>query len=64
MEKPNPTKPKSLDELASADREVCVALAGLKVIFHTPTLISRKFKANAFSAYFGREFCLLLFLHI
>jgi len=54
-EKPNPIKPKSLDELASADREVCVALAGLKVVFHTPTLISREFKANALSAYFGRE---------
>ena len=54
-EKPNPTKPKSQDELASADREVCVALVGLKVIFHTPTLISGEFKANAFSAYFGRE---------
>ena len=54
-EKPNPTKPKSLDELASADREVCVALAGLKVIFHTPTLICREFKVDALSAYFGRE---------
>jgi len=63
-EKPNHTKPKSLDELASADREVCVALVGLKVIFHTPTLISREFKANALSAYFGREPRLLLFLHI
>jgi len=54
-EKPNPTKPKSLDELSSADREVCVALAGLKVVFHTPTLISREFKADALSAYFGME---------
>jgi len=52
---PNPTKPKSLDELASADREVCVVLASLKVIFHTPTLISLEFKANALSAYFGKE---------
>ena len=54
-EKPNPTKPKCLDELASADRGVCTALTGLKVIFHTPTLIAREFKANALSAYFGRE---------
>jgi len=54
-EKPNPTKPKSLDELSSADREVCVALAGLKIVFHTPTLISREFKADALSAYFGME---------
>jgi len=63
-EKPKHTKPKSLDELASADREVCVALAGLKVIFHTPTLISHEFKADALSAYFGREVRLLLFLNI
>ena len=53
-EKPNLTKPKSLDELSSADREVCVALAGLKIIFHTSTLIAREFDANALSAYFGR----------
>ena len=58
-EKPNPTKPKSLDELSSADREVCVALAGLKIIFHTSTLIAREFDANALSAYFGRETCTL-----
>ena len=32
-----------------------MALAGLKVVFHTPTLISLEFKANALSAYFGRE---------
>jgi len=62
--KPNRTKPKLLDELASADREVCVVLAGLKVIFHTPTLISCEFMADALSAYFGREPRLLLFLHI
>ena len=54
-EKPNPTKPKSLDELSSADREVCVALAGLKIVFHNSTLIAREFDANALSAYFGRE---------
>jgi len=54
-EKPNPTKPKSLDELAFADKEVYVALAGLKFIFHTRTLISHEFKADALSAYFGRE---------
>ena len=30
-------------------------MAGLKVVFHTPTLISHEFKANALSAYFGRE---------
>ena len=54
-EKPNLTKPKSLDELSSADREVCLALAGLKIVFHTSTLIAREFDANALSAYFGRE---------
>jgi len=54
-EKPNPTKPKSLDELSSADREVCVALVGLKIVFHTSTLIAREFDANALSTYFGRE---------
>jgi len=53
--KPNPTKPKSLDELSSADRELCVALASLKIVFHTSTLIAREFDANTLSAYFGRE---------
>jgi len=48
-------KPKSLDELPSADREVCVALAGLRVVFSTLKLIACEFNANDLFEYFGRE---------
>jgi len=60
MEKPNLTKPKSLDELSFADKEVCVALADLKIVFHTLTLIACEFNASALSTYFST--CLLRFL--
>jgi len=48
-------KPKSLDELTSADREVCVALAGPGVVFSTVKLIACEFNADALSEYFGRN---------
>ena len=53
-EKPKLLKPKSLDELTSADREVCKALAGLGVVFSTAKLIACEFNADALSGYFGR----------
>jgi len=42
-------KPKSLDELFSADRGVCEALASLKIIFNTLQLIACE------RAYISRE---------
>jgi len=55
-EKPNLTKAKSLDELSFADREVCVALADQKIVFHTLTLIACEFNASGLSTYFGRNY--------
>ena len=55
VEKPKLLKPKSLDELTFADREVCVALAGLGVVFSTVKLIACEFNANALSEYLGRK---------
>jgi len=52
-EKPKLTKPKALDELASADREVYKALAGLGVVFDTAKLIANEFNAHTLSTYFG-----------
>ena len=54
-EKPKLLKPKSLDELTSADREVCAALVGLGVVFSTAKLIACEFHADALSGYFGRK---------
>ena len=54
-ENPKLTKPKSLDELSSADRGVCEALAGLKIVFNTLKLIACEFNARTLSSYFGRE---------
>ena len=55
MEEPKLIKPKSLDELPSVDREVCVALAGLGIVFSTVKLIACEFNASALSTYFGRK---------
>jgi len=55
-EKPVSTKPKALDEIASADREVCKALAGLGVVFDTAKLIANEFNAHGLSTYFGTCF--------
>ena len=65
VEKPKLLKPKSLDELTSADREVCVALGGMGVVFNTAKLIACEFNADALSRYFGRKICALTcLLHI
>jgi len=55
VKEPRLIKPKSLDELPSADREVCVALAGMGVVFNTVELIAREFDADALTQYFGRR---------
>jgi len=63
VEKPKLLKPKALDELSSADREVCEALAGLKIVFDTLKLIACEFNVHTLSSYFGRETrSLLLFV--
>jgi len=49
VEEPKLIKPKSLDELPSADREVCVALAGLGIVFSTVKLTACEFHASALS---------------
>ena len=55
VKEPRPIEPNSLDELPSADREVCVALAGMGIVFNTAELIAREFDADALSQYFGRN---------
>ena len=55
VKEPRLIKPNSLDELPSADREVCVALAGMGVVFNTAELIAREFDVDALSQYFGRR---------
>ena len=60
VKEPRLIKPKSLDELPSADREVCVALAGMGIVFNTAELIAREFDADALSQYFGRNLRLYL----
>jgi len=65
VKEPRLIKPKSLDELPSADRKVCVALAGMGVVFNTAELIAREFDADALTQYFGRRIyahtCLFIF---
>ena len=55
VQEPRLIKPKSLDELPFADREVCVALASMGVVFNTTELIACEFNADALSRYFGRK---------
>jgi len=55
VKEPTLIKPKSLDEVPSTDREVCVALAGMGVVFNTAELIAREFDADALTQYFGRR---------
>ena len=65
VKEPKLLKPKSLDELPSADREVCVALAGLGVFFNTAELIACEFNVDTLSRYFGRKiYALTCLLHI
>ena len=46
VKEPRLIKPKSLDELPSTDREVCVALTGMGVVFNTAELITREFDVD------------------
>jgi len=55
VQEPRLIKPNSLDGLPSADREVCVALASLRVVFNTVKLIACEFNASALSGYFGKK---------
>ena len=50
VEEVNLTKPKSLDELPSTDREVCQILASVGVL-DTSILISREYDAEALAKY-------------
>ena len=59
-EHPKLLKAKALDELSSADREVCKALAGLGIVFDMLKLIGCEYNAHSLSTYFGREAPLLL----
>jgi len=54
-EKPKLLKPKALDELSSADREVCEALTGLEIVFDTLKLVACEFNAHLLSSYFGKD---------
>jgi len=46
-------KAKTLDELSSADREVCQTLASLGVVFNTAELMKRAYDPTALSNYLG-----------
>ena len=59
-EHPKLLKTKALDELSSADRGACKALAGLGIVFDTLKLIACEYSAHTLSTYFGREACFLL----
>jgi len=48
-----PKKAKTLDELSSADREVCQVLASLGVIFNTAELIKNEYDPAALTRYIG-----------
>jgi len=47
------TKAKSLDELSSTDREVCLALASSGMVFDTVEMISREYDYTALTQYIG-----------
>jgi len=55
IEHPKLLKPKALDELSSADRGLCEALAGLGIVFDTLKLIACDYNVYTLSNYFGRE---------
>ena len=59
-EHPKLLKPKALDELSPADREICKALAGLGIVFDTLKLIASEYNAHSLTTYFGREIPLSL----
>jgi len=51
-------KAKTLNELSSADREVCQVLASLGVIFNTAELIKNEYSPTGLVGYIGIETCL------
>jgi len=53
VEKPEINKPKSLDDLAPPDREVCQLLSSLGVVFNTVELIKLEFSTKALKGYIG-----------
>ena len=55
------TKPKSLNELPSTDREVCQILAGVRVL-DTSILISREYDAEALTRYISTRITLFNYL--
>ena len=59
-EHPKLVKAKALDELSSADRGVCKALAGLGIVFDTLKIIACEYNAHTLFTYFGREARFLL----
>jgi len=60
-EHPKLLRAKALDELSPADREVCKALAGLRIVFDMLKLIASEYNAHSLTTYFGRETSLVLF---
>jgi len=51
--KPGIKKPRSLDDLAPPDHEVCQLLSSLGVVFNTAVLIKLKFNAKVLKGYIG-----------
>ena len=65
-------KPKTLEELASPDREVCQVLASLGVVFNTAQLIKHVFSPSSLKGYIGSSLlpsslhcvCMLSFYYV
>jgi len=51
-------KVKTLDELSSANREVCQVLASLKAVFNTVELIKNEYSPSRLAGYIGIKTCL------
>jgi len=50
-------KAKTLDELSSADREMCQVLASLGTVFNTVELIKHEYNPSSLAGYIGIETC-------
>ena len=53
VKEPKLTKPKTLDELNSADREICQVLTSLGVVFNTAELIKHEYNPAELTKYIG-----------
>jgi len=53
VKEPKLKKPKTLEELAPLDREVCQVLASLGAVFNTAQLIKHEFSASSLKGYIG-----------